>query len=453
MENIIRILNLLFLFSGDLFFLILLYASISEREIRAVIGSSSAIIINSFLWIFFWCCLESQIIQTINVMFLLGGFSFLILSMIRFFPKIKDQDLSSIEQFDERDHMFARNNLQFNNSLAFRYYKDNPEKRDVDSKIHKEKELGEEGSVYYDFYNSGVFESAFKYLKRTKYDLREKSKGNKEKIDKIKFSLMIEKIARYYGAVDVGITSLKHYHLYSHAGRHTETWGKLIDNSHSTAIVIVVAMKLAMMKKAPTMSAVIESSRQYVEAAKIANIIAEYIHGFGYDARAHTDQNYETLCVPLAVDSGVGVLGRMGIVIHDKYGPCVRLSVVTTELELRSTEKKKMFVNEFCDLCKKCAENCPAQAVSYDQVPESRGFKHWTIESEQCYSFWKRIGTDCGFCIRVCPYTKPNTFIHNFIRTYISRNSFNQRLALFFDNLFYGKKPKIHSRNPKDIIV
>jgi hypothetical protein len=40
----------------------------------------------------------------------------------------------------------------------------------------------------------------------------------------------------------------------------------------------------------------------------------------------------------------------------------------------------------------------------------------------------------------VCPYTKPDTFVHRLVRFYISRNPFNQRLALFLDDLFYGRR-------------
>ncbi|MCK4835592.1 MAG: hypothetical protein KAT17_03105, partial [Candidatus Aminicenantes bacterium] len=54
---------------------------------------------------------------------------------------------------------------------------------------------------------------------------------------------------------------------------------------------------------------------------------------------------------------------------------------------------------------------------------------------------------DCGFCIRVCPYTKPNTLFHRLIRFYISKNPVNQRIALFFDDLLYGKKIPIPNTN------
>jgi reductive dehalogenase len=259
---------------------------------------------------------------------------------------------------------------------------------------------------------------------------------------------VIKNIARYYGAVDVGITRVEPYHVYSFAGRREENWGTQIDLEHKSAIVVVVAMDFKMMKQAPSLPAILESSRRYVEVAKIANIIAEYLRQIGYKARAHTDGNYETLCVPLAVDSGLGELGRMGILVHPQFGPCVRLSVVTTELELIPSEIKKFHIKEFCRICKKCAENCPTNSIVMEEEPETRGFVHWTIEQEKCFGFWKNAGTDCGFCIRVCPYTKPDTLLHKLVRFYISRNTLNQRIALFLDDLLYGRKSIIPDKNP-----
>ncbi|NIR11624.1 MAG: hypothetical protein GTN82_39925, partial [Candidatus Aminicenantes bacterium] len=177
---------------------------------------------------------------------------------------------------------------------------------------------------------------------------------------------------------------LKPYHFYSHAGRHAENWGEKIQSTHRTAIVIVVAMDINMIKTAPGLPIILESSRQYVEAAKIANIIALYIRSFGYDARAHTDGNYQVLCVPAAVDTGLGVLGRIGLLMHPVYGPCIRLSAVTTQLELPElppTKKKYTMstIESFCDICKKCADNCPTQSICKEEEPSLRGFKHWSV--------------------------------------------------------------------------
>jgi reductive dehalogenase len=351
--------------------------------------------------------------------------------------------------------MFSRNNLKFQPRLAGKYYAAHPEKKEIDEKIHGKPEIEEPGRLFYDSQYTPVFDAVFYHLKQTRGAAWGEPSAEKKKINNEKLAQVIQELAGYYGAVDVGITSLKPYHLYTHAGRHAENWGEKIQNNHRTAIVIVVAMDVKMIKSAPALPVALETSRQYVEAAKIANIIAAYIRYLGYSARAHIDGNYQLMCVPAAVDAGLGTLGRIGLLMHPVYGPCVRISAVTTELELPPITNTKdahtwnlQTIEHFCDICKKCADNCPTQSIGKGEEPFNRGFRHWSINQETCYSYWKTIGTDCGFCIRVCPYTKPNTLMHKLVRFYISRNALNQQIALFLDDLFYSRKPPIANKNP-----
>ncbi|MCK4766177.1 MAG: 4Fe-4S dicluster domain-containing protein [Candidatus Aminicenantes bacterium] len=479
--------NLSLLILCDAFLIVLIAASISEKEKQAGLISLAALLINSLLWPGFIFFAYLRWVGIINLILLGVLLLFGVFSLLRFFPAVEERDVSAAEQYDERDHMLARNRLKNLPEAAAKYYAAHPEKKEIDKKIHAKPNLGEPGSTYYDKIYSPLFEAAFTNLERTrsasmaeensktknhekvKLHMHEKTgkapeqkffggvKGGRffkkasscrrrhEKTNSIsgRMTAVIEETARFYGAVDVGITPLKPYHFYSHVGRREEHWGEAVKSDHRFAIVIVVAMDVDMIKAAPGLPVVLESSRQYVEAAKIANILAEYIRSFGCDARAHTDGNYQVLCVPLAVDSGVGVLGRLGLLLHPVYGPCVRISVVTTDIELLPTPKEKKFspMETFCRICKKCADNCPSRAITHDEEPVSRGVRHWSIAQEQCFSMWKKFGTDCGLCISVCPYTKPDTLVHKLVRFYVSRNPVNQRLALFFDDLLYGRRP------------
>jgi len=465
MENIIPLvtINWILLIIIDGFLCLLLVSSTREKEWRAAVLSFLALGANSALWILLNLFTHLKWVQGINLGVIIIFVGMVIFSLVKFFPAPVKRDLSAAEQFDERDYMFSRNNLQFHPHLAKKYYSAHPEKREIDEKIQCKPELAEPGHLFYDDYFTPAFDAAFTYLNRTQGAARGEVPAQKKRIEKEKLIGIIKNLARFYGAVDVGITPLKPYHFYSHAGRHAENWGEKIQSNHQTAIVIVVAMDVEMIKQAPALPIVLESSRQYVEAAKIATIIAEYIRSFGYGARAHTDGNYQVMCVPTAVDAGLGTLGRIGIFMHPVYGPCVRLSVVTTELApgrgglyaealledasaICSHSKKS--IDHFCKICKKCADNCPTQSIPGGDEPSSRGFRHWSINQETCFSYWKNIGTDCGFCIRVCPYTKPDTLIHKLVRFYISRNVVNQRIALFMDDLFYGRKHPIAKKNP-----
>jgi reductive dehalogenase len=441
--------NTILLYLFDIFLLFFFISSVFEKEKRASIISFVFFIGNNLFWIFLINFNYINIILYLNYFILFIIPVFAIISLIKYFPEQPEKSTDNIQQFDERNHMFSRNNLQFYPILMKKYYLDNPDKRGMDEKIHALPELGEEGATYYDDYYSDIASAGFKVLDRTTFLVNGEKSKKKREIDSEKITEAIKFIAKYYGAVDVGITKLKKYHFYSHHGRREENWGEEIKNTHKYAIVMVVKMNYDMMKHAPSLPIILESSKHYVEAAKIAHIIAEYVRGFGYDARSHVDGNYEVLAVPTARDAGIGEVGRMGILVHPKYGPRIRISIVTTDMELiESPKRKNHHIEEFCKICKKCADNCPTNSISKEVKPYSRGFHHWSIRQETCYAFWKKSGTDCAFCIRSCPYTKKDTLLHSLVRFYISLNPFNQRVALFFDDLFYGRKFKLKKQNP-----
>lgn len=439
--------NIAFLIAISAFLLLIVISSVAEKEWRAVWLSLMGLAGNMAMWSVFMVMRDIETVRALNIGVILLLVVFGSMSMIRYFPKRQSRDRSAIEQFDERDHMFARNNLQFHPHLAERYYGSNPDKLPVDREIHQKRELGEPGQTYYHQLCSTAVDAAFIYLGKSRHLSRGETASQRMPVDSRTLTDTLKTIGRFHGAVDIGVVKLEKYHLYSHTGRHAEHWGVPVENNHAYAVVVVVAMDPVMIQEAPTISEILESSRQYVESAKIANIIGEFLRLSGYDARAHTDGNYETVCVPMAVDSGMGELGRMGLFMHREYGPCVRLSIVTTEAELIPNEPQPLYMEEFCAICKKCADNCPTQSIVHEDEPQSRGCRHWSVNQETCYSFWKNIGTDCGLCIRSCPYTKPNTSMHKLVRFYISRNPLNQRIALFFDDLLYGRKVKIRSKN------
>ncbi|HHQ48573.1 MAG TPA: 4Fe-4S dicluster domain-containing protein [Acidobacteria bacterium] len=200
---------------------------------------------------------------------------------------------------------------------------------------------------------------------------------------------------------------------------------------------------------APSAPVLAESSRQYVEAAKVAHVVAEYLELNGHEARAHVDGRYQVLCAPLAQQAGLGHVGRIGILIHRRYGPCVRLSVVTTNIALPATTGDHSYMEGFCAICKKCADNCPSRSIPHGEKPVSRGFAHWSVDQESCYAFWRRTGTDCSVCIASCPFTKPDSPVHRLVRAYVTRNPVNRRIALLGDDLFYGRRLRLRSSNPK----
>jgi len=376
---------------------------------------------------------------------------FALVSVLPFGTSPPPVDTGGAVRFDERDHMFSRANLRRHPELRRRYHEMRPEKKDYDHQLDILPELGQPGSRFYDPEISPMAEAAFSVLERSYLPLAQRPRGPRGLDDPVRLARAVEMLARRYGAVDVGIVRTAPYHWYSHAGRHADGWGEPIEPDHPTAIVLVVAMDFHTIRMAPSAPVLAESSRQYVEAAKIAHLVAEYLELNGHEARAHVDGRYQVLCAPLAEDAGLGHVGRIGILMHRRYGPCVRLSVVTTTARLPVTRGDHSYMESFCRICRKCAENCPTRSLPHGERPVSRGFAHWSVDQESCYAFWRRTGTDCSVCIASCPFTKPDTRIHRLVRAYIRRNPLNRRLALLGDDLFYGRRLKLRPSNPSSM--
>ena len=132
----------------------------------------------------------------------------------------------------------------------------------------------------------------------------------------------------------------------------------------------------------------------------------------------------------------------MGLLITPELGPRVRLAVVTTDLPLVADRRSKDYsVIDFCTRCEKCAIVCPSKAIPFGDRAEIGGVRRWQINSEACFTFWCQAGTDCGRCMRVCPYSHPNNMLHNVVRFGVRSSPLFRSFAIKMDDLVYGKKP------------
>lgn len=375
----------------------------------------------------------------------LGGVIALFL-MLPFGPNDPIRFEGKQERIDERDAIFHRFlRLEPSTPEFEAYYRDHPEKFECDEKVRGMPELGHPGSKTYHPLSSPFQVATFDVIERITREIDWKPELIGEapvQATPEEFTRRVKGFARYLGADLVGTTKLNPAYVYSHVGRSPGKWGDPIKLNHTHAIAIGVEMEHEMIRHAPDGSVTTESSFQYFEAAKIAMVVARYINLLGYEARAHVDGNYRVLCVPVAVDAGLGELGRLGLLITPKFGSRVRLSVVTTNLPLIQDRPVVFGVQDFCSLCKKCAVNCPSGAIESGDKNLYNGVEKWQSDQDSCYRFWRTQGTDCSICIKVCPYSHPNTPVHDLIRWTIRRNSLARRMALLGDDFFYGHRPK-----------
>jgi len=427
------------LLSGILFYVSTV--SLAEKEFRAFKISIllSVLLFIPFVSIYLF---DFQFKEIISHIFL----AFIVLTTLLLFipirPKLKDGFQIPTKKHDERDVMFSRNELKSDTENFKSYYANNPEKKDLDDKFREKAGLLAQKTTMYHPFSYASAHANLEVIEALKPIVDGKVNVQKTDVDASKISKYIKTWSKKLGAHSVGITELKDYHLYSHKGR-GDLYANEIKNEHKYAIAITIEMDHEMIQTAPQGPVVMESTQQYLSSGTIALQIAYFLRNLGYSARAHIDGNYQLICPLVARDAGLGEIGRMGLLMTPELGPRVRVAVVTTDIPLVVNKRKDLSsAIDFCGICKKCADICPSRSISFDDRENLDGVLRWKINSESCFTYWCTIGTDCGRCMAVCPYSHPNNFMHNFIRWGIHNSYIFRRFALYMDDLIYGRKPK-----------
>ena len=259
----------------------------------------------------------------------------------------------------------------------------------------------------------------------------------------------IKQVAKFLGADLVGICKLNQAYVYSHTGMRIDfakgTDGEDILLPHTNAVSIGVAMDYQRMRYAPGWIDNAEVGLGYLNAARAAVALASYIRELGYSARAHFFINERVIHVPIAVDAGLGELARSGILVTREFGPRLRLSTVTTDMPLAADSQVDIGVVKFCEICGKCAQNCPSQAIPHGGKEIVRGVEKWKLDDERCQRFWcanPKRWNDCSRCISVCPWNRPDIFHHRVAVKSAKHSTLARYLLLWLDDVIRGKKPR-----------
>ncbi len=344
-------------------------------------------------------------------------------------------------RIDERDIMFSRRLLEPGTDRFEQYYGARPTKRELDDRFRVLPGLLSKGASAYSPYTFSAADASFWTIERLRPFVDAEPAAEQVESDAREITEFIERWALKLGAVSVGVTELRDYHLYTTVGRGPQ-WGEPVRREHDFAIALTVEMDKEMIACAPQGPTVMESAQQYVVAGVIAVQIADFIRRLGYTARAHIDGHYRVVCPLVARDAGLGEIGRMGLLMTPKLGPRVRIGVVTTTLPLvPDVRRRDPTMIDFCTHCRKCADACPSNAISHDGRAEIDGVRRWQIDQEACFTYWCSVGTDCARCVAVCPYSHPDTLLHNLVRRGVRNSSLFRRAAVWGDDLLYGKRP------------
>lgn len=219
----------------------------------------------------------------------------------------------------------------------------------------------------------------------------------------------IKRAARYYGAVLVGIGEVDSRWVYSHDRQGNPI---TIPRQFTSAIVMAVEMDPIALATTPALLGSAATGLGYSRMAFLIACMGEYIRNLGYCAIQMG--NDTALSIPLAIDAGLGELGRHGLLITLQYGSRVRICKIFTDMPLIRDYPRDFGIQARCRHCRKCVEACEVDAISSEEKPtfdpvclsNNPGVLKWPIDAEKCYEFWCKNGGDCSTCITACPFTR-----------------------------------------------
>ena len=442
-------------------------SSIWEKEKRAtVMGGFQFLLMLSPVIVFFYLKADGFFQTIAGVVCLVGGLVFGAYAAFVFARKsgsnpkalegTKGLIVGDVARFDEREQVFARNRSLRPGSAQYEtFYKEHPEYEVYDGRRREAGgPLGRPGSIDKPHEESNVAATMASvavplYLSssdKVKPGAHPQFGENRVDLTPEEATQKLKGFALNLGADMVGITEVNPLWIYSHRGEifheNWEDWGKPISVEHKYAVVFAMEMSLHMVGTAPHSPTAVESMKNYAKGAYIASQLASFIANLGYSSTANHLRHYETLLVPLAVDAGLGEVGRHGYLITREFGSRVRLGAVTTDLSLVPDRPVDIGVEHFCTICEKCALCCPSGSIPSGDREEVNGTVRWKLNAETCFEYWGKVGTDCNVCMRVCPWSHARTFPHKLIVELVTRNVKARHVFSVMDDIFYGKKPR-----------
>ncbi len=239
---------------------------------------------------------------------------------------------------------------------------------------------------------------------------------------------VLKTAALLYGADDIGFCRLNRNWVYSHyydpdrkksfpvifsdEEGAEDADALVIPAEAGNVVVIVVEMDADAIETAPALPQVAATAVGYSRLAALVVALAEFIRCLGYTAIPSL--NCTALNIPLAIDAGLGRLGRHGLLIHPRFGPRCRIAKILTDMPLPAGDPNPSdYLHDFCSRCRRCAVRCPAQAISFGEPDlEAKGdfslagYQKWHVDYAKCREYWVKSGTNCGVCIAHCTFSR-----------------------------------------------
>jgi reductive dehalogenase len=214
--------------------------------------------------------------------------------------------------------------------------------------------------------------------------------------------------------------------------------GNPIEPSYQNAIIIIMRKDQQSMRASTGRDWVGDpiSFQAYQHLGMAAETLANYIRRLGWDASPQYGPSfvdrYMVQLPPLLLAAGIGEVSRTGIIVNPFLGLGYKAAAVLTDMPIVPDKPIDFGLQNFCQNCKICAENCPSHAISSGDKVMYNGYQTWKLDTRRCasFNFTNKNGTMCNRCVKSCPWSNPTTWPHNLIRNLVIHARFTHKFAI-----------------------
>jgi len=214
--------------------------------------------------------------------------------------------------------------------------------------------------------------------------------------------------------------------------------GNKVDPKYENAIIIVMRKEWHAVKASSGFDYMGDpiSFQAYQHLGMVSETIANYIQRLGWEASPQYGPSfvdkYAVLLPPLLLAAGVGEVSRIGIILNPFLGVSFKAAAVLTNMPIVPDKPIDFNLQNFCQNCKICAENCPSKAISMGEKVMYNGYETWKLDTRRCasFNFTNKHGTMCNRCVKSCPWSNPTTWGHNLVRKLVMRSYISHPIAI-----------------------
>jgi epoxyqueuosine reductase len=214
--------------------------------------------------------------------------------------------------------------------------------------------------------------------------------------------------------------------------------------------VVVYTLRMAdeLVKRPTTQIGDRMHTHMYNLRSLVQGQLQQFLRTLGYMGLGEASTyNALALATPMGVLAGLGEISRVGHIITPEHGLMQRVNKLITDLPLAPGKPVNFGAFNFCRTCKKCADFCPAKAITPATDPTwdsegktyfSPGVKVFRWAQERCNAYYQ-MNMGCATCFAVCPYSKkPQSSYSNTFRASVATNPALNRFWRKADDYFFG---------------